>query len=256
MKRDLGIVTVVWLVLTALCELGATFDTFPVIRSDKGKEIHDAYNALMMMGAPVFALVVAVLLYMVLRYRHRGRPEVDGPAIMGQGMVPRAWFAITSVLAVVLMIYPGWVGIDKVTHEEPVTDLVVNMQSTQWRWIVNYPDQSVTTLKELVLPVDKNVRFNITAADVIHSFWIPSFAMRKDAVPGMTTRVTLHTTALGSYEHDQNMRLQCSQLCGRDHADMWIPVRVVSEQEFNDWVAASGGKPGLKPTQDGTHANH
>jgi cytochrome c oxidase subunit 2 len=254
MKRDLAIVAVLWLALTVAGVALARVDFFPVVRADKGDEIRHAFQVLLYLAAPVFALVVAVLAYSVLRFRHSGPPAVDGPPIMGRGVVPVAWFGVTAALAVLVMVYPGLTGIPKVFRNPP-PDLVVQVQGTRWRWIVLYPQYRVTTLTELVLPVDTTVRFEVTSPDVVHSFWIPAFLTKIDAVPGMTTVLTLRPTRTGSYETDQALRLQCAELCGRDHATMSMPVRVVTRQEFEAWVRAQAGQAGVAPAPVGTAPN-
>ncbi len=254
MKRDLAIVAVLWLVLTALGIAAARLDFFPVVRADKGEEIRHAFRVLVYLAAPVFALVVAVLAYSVLRFRRSGPPVTDGPPIMGRGALPVAWFGVTTALAVLVMIYPGVTGIPKVFRNPP-PDLVVQVQGTRWKWIVSYPQYRVTTLTELVLPVDATVRFEVTSPDVIHSFWIPAFLTKIDAVPGMTTVLTLRPTKTGSYETDQTLRLQCAELCGRDHALMAMPVRVVTRQEFEAWVRAQAGQAGAALAPVGTAPN-
>ncbi len=246
MKRDLVIVAVLWLVLTALGTAAARLDFFPVVRADKGEEIQHAFR--------VLVYLVAVLAYSVLRFRHGGPPVTDGPPIMGRGALPVAWFGVTAALAVLVMVYPGITGIAKVFRNPP-PDLVVQVQGTRWKWIVSYPQYRVTTLTELVLPVDVTVRFEVTSSDVIHSFWIPAFLTKIDAVPGMTTVLTLRPTKTGTYETDQALRLQCAELCGRDHALMSMPVRVVSRQEFEAWVRAQTGQAGAAPVPVGTTSN-
>ena len=96
--------------------------------------------------------------------------------------------------------------------------------------------------KELVLTVDTSIRFDIEAADVIHSLWIPAFRMKIDAIPGRTTYMTVKPTKVGAYETDQAYRVQCTELCGLDHAKMLFPIRVVSESEYESWLA--GLNPG------------
>ena len=92
------------------------------------------------------------------------------------------------------------------------------------------------TDNELVLPVDTHVRFDVTAVDVLHSFWIPAFRTKIDAVPGLTTTLHANITETGDYKDDINFRVQCAELCGRDHSIMMSPVRVVERDEFNEWV--------------------
>ncbi|MBX6771265.1 MAG: cytochrome c oxidase subunit II [Chloroflexi bacterium] len=236
MRRDLAVVGVAWLAATALGELLVRTNLYPTVRSDKGHEIVEAFQTLLAFAVPVFTFVLVILVYSILRYRVRGQPDTDGPPLVGRGFVPATWFIVTAALAVTIMIYPGLVNLPTVVEAYTQPDLVVQVGSMQWAWTVTYPQYGITTRSELVLPVDRKIRFDITSADVVHSFWIPAFYMRIDAVPGMTTSVSLRPTRIGSYAEDPNLRLQCSQLCGLGHALMTMPVRVVSQADFDAWV--------------------
>ncbi len=242
MKRDLLTVAALWLVLTAIGEvLAAVGDFYPLTRSDKGEEIETAFRVLVFFAIPVFAMVVAVLFYSVLRRRTAGPPTEDGPALQGRGPVPLAWFGITAALTLAIMIYPGLTGIPRIFGDEPHPDLTVEVEAVQWAWLVSYPQYDITAGREMVLPVDRTVEFKVTSRDVLHSFWIPAFLMKIDAVPGMTTTISLRPTQTGSFQEDPLLRVQCAELCGLSHSRMQLPVRVVTEQEFADWVKERQG---------------
>ncbi len=244
MKRDLAIVGVLWLALTVVGEavvLNASL--LPPLISNKGADIGHAFRVLLVYAVPVFAFVVAALIYMVPRYRAGAAetPPEDGPPLRGRGRVPLAWFGVTTALAVALMIYPGLTELPKVLGENRNPELVVDVQGVQWAWIVSYPQYKVKSMNELVLPVDQLVRFELTSLDVLHGFWIPAFGMTMEAVPGMTTTVQYRPTKTGSFAGNPLLRLQCSELCGLNHSTMSMPVRVVSAQEFQDWVRQQAG---------------
>lgn len=238
MKRDVIAVGALWLVLTGLGELFAVFvDFYPVARSDKGEDIEQAFRVLVYFAVPVLTLVVAVLVYSVLRQRAAGPPVEDGPPLQGRGPLPWAWFAATAGLTLTIMIYPGLVGLpDILGNEEKPGDLTVDVVGIQWAWLLEYPQYDVKTSRELILPVNRTVHFNITSRDVLHSFWIPGFLMKIDAVPGRTTMMSLTPTETGDFQADPNLRVQCAELCGLAHARMRIPVRVVTESEFEAWI--------------------
>ncbi len=252
MKRDFAIAGALWLVLTAVGELLAVLvDIYPVVRSDKGEEIEHAFRVLVVAAVPVFAMVVAVLLYSVLRHRTTDGPSEDGPAFHGRGLVPFVWFGVTTGLALLIMIYPGLTSLADVLDDDPNPDLVVEVTGIQWTWLLSYPQHDITNVTELVLPVDRSVRFEITSLDVLHSFWVPAFLMKIDAVPGQTTTMTLRPTKTGSFQTDDMLRVQCAELCGLAHAQMWIQVQVVSDEDFEEWVAAQqagAGAGAAEPT--------
>lgn len=243
MRRHLAIVGVVWLILTAAGLVLANVEFEPAVRSDKGAMIDETFKILLIMSVPVFTFVIAALGYSIIAFRHKGEPTEDGAPITGRGPIPLAWFVVTSLMAVGVMIFPGLTELPKVVTLDAQPDVIVQIKGLQWAWQLTYPTEKVTTSKELVLPVGKKVGFEISSQDVIHSVWVPSFRMRIDAVPGLTTYMSFTPTETGSYATDPNMRLQCSQLCGGNHALMMVPVRVVTDAEFADWVKAnaSGG---------------
>lgn len=247
MRRHIAIVGLVWLVLTVAGLVFIQIPFQPAVRSDKGELIDETFQLLLVMSVPVFTFVVAILGYSAIAFRHRGEPEpdgtpeTDGKPLTGRGPVPLAWFVVTSIMAIGVMVYPGLTELPKVVKLDPKPDVIVQIQGLQWAWSLTYPNEGVKTSKELVLPVGKSVGFEMTAADVIHSVWVPSFRMRLDAVPGLTTYMSFTPTEEGSFDRDSGMRLQCSQLCGGNHALMAIPVRVVSDAEFAAWVDENGG---------------
>lgn len=241
MRRDLALVAVIWGVVTALCWVfAAAMNPFPTVGAHEAEFSDHAFRVMTYMGAPVFGLVVAVLVYSVLRFRVHGDPIADGPSIRGTGAVPRIWLVVTSLFAVVVMIYPGLTGLAELRSDKSA-DLVVTMTGQRWSWVAAYPDSGVTLpgSEELVLPLGKRVRFDVTAreGDVLHSFWIPAFRMKIDAVPGQIDQVYITPTELGNGEDDVAYRVQCAELCGLLHARMSMKVRVVQPAEFDQWLA-------------------
>lgn len=235
MKRDIVLCAALWVVLTVIGEtLAVRYEFQPPALSDRGEHIREAFRVLTLLGIPVLTLVVAVLAYSALRFR--SGDDGDGPPLLGRGPLPLAWLALTSALAVTVMVYPGLTGIPKVVKGGKA-ELMVRVQAVQWTWLVSYPDYDLANLQELVLPVGRDVHIEITSLDVVHSFWVPAFMMKVDAIPGTTNHVHLRPTETASYETQPLMRLQCAELCGLSHARMQVPVRVVTEEEFQRWIA-------------------
>jgi cytochrome c oxidase subunit 2 len=224
--------------LTAAGEVVAvTWDYFPLGAAREADIVDDAFYALVVMSVPVIAFVLAVMIYSVLRFRQRGEQLEDGPPIHSNRRFVIAWFTATSLLTVVLMIFPGTLGLlDLRDHVDAEEQLVVQVQSSRWIWIMTYPEQGVTTT-ELVLPIGREVRFEVTATDVLHSFWVPAFRMKIDAVPGQKTFVYATPDRTGTFDDNPGYRLQCAELCGLGHSDMQASVRVVEPEEFEAWVA-------------------
>lgn len=241
MNKDLLVAGVVWAVVTVASLVGAAvMDPFPTAGADAAKTVDDAFRVMTYMAAPIFGLVIAGLVASIFTHRSHG-PVQDGEAIRGTNAVPKVWFGATTALAVVVMVYPGLTGLAELRRDQ-TADLQVNVTGARWLWTVQYPEQDVTVAgaSEIVLPRGERVQFNITApaGDVLHSFWIPAFRLKLDAVPGQTGRVFLTPTELGDGTQDIAYRLQCAELCGLQHSRMVTPVRVVEPEEFERWVAA------------------
>lgn len=245
MNKHLILAAILWIMLTAVSEYFAlTLDLFPLAAAREAKVVDDAFRMLMILGAPVFAFVIAALAYSILRFRARGEPTEDGPALFGTNRVAALWLLVTSALAVYVVFNPGLRGLAELHWGmDSQADLIIKVESARWSWQVNYPAYGVTTRKELVLPIGKKVRVEANALDVIHSWWVPAFRLKIDAVPGLTTVTYITPDKIASYEVDQNMRLQCAELCGIGHTVMAVPVRVVSQPDFEAWVAKAKVSP-------------
>jgi cytochrome c oxidase subunit 2 len=244
LNKDFFLVAILWALLTLVLELLIVpWDLFPLAAAEEAAVVDNAFKLLMVLGAPVFALVVVTVLYSMLRFRRRGEPTEDGPAVHGPRSVILAWLAVTTGLTILMIITPGITGLRELrAHASEAPDLLVQVQGGRWFWKVTYPEYGVSSTKELVLPVGKRARFEVSALDVLHSFWIPAFRVKIDAVPGKITITQATPDTLGSYDDDEHMRIQCAELCGLGHSVMRLPVRVVTEDEFKAWIAERSAK--------------
>ena len=239
LSRHILIVTVLWGVLTAAgLAVVLSFDPFPIAAAHEARIVDDAFTLLTILALPVFSFVIATLLYSVLRFRSRGEPTEDGPPIRSHKAVVAIWFFVTTALTVALIIHPGITGINELRAlDDGEPELVVQVEGGQWYWKVTYPEEGVFSRREMVLPVDTHTRFYISAVDVLHSFWIPAFRVKIDAVPGLITTTSATPDKTGDFDMDANFRVQCAELCGLAHAKMSMPLRVVERSEFDAWIS-------------------
>lgn len=248
MRRDWLRVAGLWAGLTVLGEVAVfTWSMLPEGYAREADVVDDAYLLLLALGMPVFTFVVTMLFYSAFRFRAREQPTEDGPPMKGSPAVVVGWLAITSVLALTVLINPGFVGLADVRGESSA-DVVIEVEAQRWFWTITYENGGVST-DELVVPVDTRVRFDVTSLDVLHSFWVPAFRTKIDAVPGRTTELFITPERTGTGADEFNLRVQCAELCGLGHATMAMPVRVVEKAEFDSWTdglllgasAAGGG---------------
>jgi cytochrome c oxidase subunit 2 len=224
--------------LTVLGEAVALgFDPFPPVAAEEARVADGAFRILTALAVPVFAFVLSFLVYSALRFRRRAGEWADGPPVHGSRPVAVTWLGVTTTLTLVL-IAVGTLGLEEIRHTAHLPpDLVVRVEGMRWGWQVSYPEAGVSTNRELVLPVGRRVRVEVTSRDVVHSFWIPAFRAKIDAVPGMVTSVAFTPNRTGGYQEDPDLRVQCAELCGTGHTLMVIPVRIVTDEEFRQWLA-------------------
>ena len=220
-----------------------SYDPFPLAAAEEAVVVDEAFKILMVQSVPVFSFVLAALGYSVFRFRRKGEPGdpiEDGPPIHSHRGVLSTWFAITTALTVLVIIFPGITGLlDLRERASEPPDQIVQLRGVRWAWLATYPEYGVTLRsgESLVLPVDDLIKFEITSMDVLHAFWIPAFRMKIDAVPGLITTITATPNSTGTFESNYNLRLQCAELCGGDHAGMVLPIQVVERDEFEAWIA-------------------
>jgi cytochrome c oxidase subunit II len=203
------------------------------------------------------ALFVLVLLVIVMvRFNARSNPT---PSRTTHNTLIELLWTIVPVIILVAIAVPSF-RLLFLELDAPKADLTVKATGKQWYWSYNYPDNGnfefdsliveekdlkpgqprlLTVDHEMVVPVNKIVHVLVTGADVIHSFAVPSFGIKIDAVPGRLNDTWFKATAEGTFHG------QCSELCGKDHAFMPITVRVVNDAEFADWIAAEKKNAGL-----------
>lgn len=252
-KRDLVLLVVVWVAVTALLEV-ATWNAFllPAGYAHEARVSDDAFRFLVRVAIPVFAGVVSTMVVAVARFRVRGVPSEDGEPIGNPRRLTTAWLGVTSGLAVMLIIFPGLTGLAEI-QGEPHADLTVRIEGARWFWTVSYPAANVSSNTELVLPAGRRVRFETTAKDVIHSVWIPAFRLKADAVPGRVSVIRATITRPGTSDDDDQLRLQCAELCGLGHATMRLTVRVLEPAAFDAWLVQqrqSAVRPAAAPPTD------
>lgn len=253
-RRDLLMVGGLWLLLTVIVEaLLLRFDLQPLAAAEEATEIDNTFRILMVMAAPVFTGVLAALIYSVVRFR-AGDDDGDGPPIFTNSLFARGWFAVSSLLTIAV-IGVGLAGIAAIDPDEP-PDLVIEVSAEQWKWNYTYVEYGLTieNADELVLPVDLLIEFRVTSTDVVHSFWIPGFRQKIDAVPGRVTVMSSTPDVTGEFREDINFRVQCAELCGAGHARMRTRVRVLDEAAFADWVNETRAASNTAPADSSTKA--
>ncbi len=241
-RHDFLVVGATWVVLTIVGLVWVTTTELNPIKASREAEIIDAgFDFLMLLSVPVFMFVVVVLVYAGFRFRAQDI-NTDGAGFRTNKRFITIWVVVSSILAVLVIIHPGLTGLAEL-QAEPHADFTVEVTARQWAWTFDYTEQGVLLEEadELVLPVNRRVRFLVTSEDVIHSFWIPGFRTKIDAVPGLTTEILTTPVMEGTFRQDPNFRVQCAELCGTGHTRMRTDVVVMSEADFDSWIEGRRG---------------
>ncbi len=215
------------------------------------------HNLLLWVITAITAFVLILLLIIIVRFNARANPT---PSRTTHNSLLEVMWTIVPVMILVTIAVPSFRTLF-LQLDEPKPDLTVKATGKQWYWSYNYPDNGnfefdslivadkdlkpgqprlLTVDNELVVPVNKIVHVLVTGADVIHSFAVPSFGIKIDAIPGRINDTWFKATSEGLFHG------QCSELCGKDHAFMPITVRVVNDAEFAKWVEAEKKNAGLE----------
>jgi cytochrome c oxidase subunit 2 len=212
----------------ALTLVAVLFKWLPTSASEEFDRIQDLYWFATIISIPIFSLVAAVVLYSVWKWRVPEDDDEDGPPIHGHTGLEILWTAVPAVLVVAIGIFSAVVLAQN--GEAGDNPMEVEALGQQFAWKFTYADHDDLTSGELVLPLGQEVRFTMRAVDVIHSFWVPNFGQKMDAVPGITTEILVTPKRLGDFE------VVCTELCGLGHATMRARARVVEQAEFDAWV--------------------
>ena len=225
------------IVITILVGLVAVLIPWlPDPASEQMKRIEDVYWFATIICIGIFALVMSVLIYSVITFRAAPEDESDGPSIHGNTRLEIIWTVVPAILVIAIGVVSAVVlSQNGDAGKNPMT---IKVFAQQFSWRFEYPANNGLKSYELVLPVDRNITFELNSADVIHSFWIPAMGQKQDVVPGIDTSIVITPTKTGRFP------LVCTELCGLGHATMRSPVNVVSQADFDAWVKEQQGGSG------------
>ena len=194
----------------------------------------------------IFALVAAVIIYAVFNFRAQPGEDADGPPIHGHTGLEIVWTAVPAALVTAISIVSAIV-LAKNDHiprasaagkTDPLKPLVVDVTAQQFAWSFQYPAFGKLTSPTLKLPLRAPVELLITSLDVTHSFWVPEFGQKQDAVPGSVNKLVITPDKNGTYP------VICTELCGLGHAVMRSRAEVMPAQQFLSWAKGQQKKLG------------
>jgi cytochrome c oxidase subunit 2 len=205
---------------------------FPTHASTQLNRTSTLYDVLLIASVPMFVIVETVVVFCVWKYRMRpGQENIDGPPIHGNTRLEVLWTVLPAILIFGLAIYAYTVL--RSNEAKKADAMTVDVTARQFEFEFTYPNQGGKTVVSpiLYLPKGKPVVFKLRSYDVVHSFFVPEFAEKLDAVPGITTTLRVTPIKAGSYP------AECTELCGPGHSFMRALVKVVSPATFTAWLS-------------------
>jgi cytochrome c oxidase subunit II len=211
------------------------------------EQINSFHHYINIISILIALFVLGLLVYVMVRFNERANPT---PSRTTHNTPIEILWTVIPILILVAIAIPSF-RLLFAQYDFPKADLTITATGHQWYWSYEYPDHGVkfdslmvqeadlkegqprllTVNKEVVVPVNKNVIVQLKSTDVIHDWAVPSFGIKLDAVPGRLQTTWFRAERTGTFYG------QCSELCGRNHAFMPIAVRVVSDEEFADWLS-------------------
>jgi cytochrome c oxidase subunit 2 len=209
--------------------------------TEQGRAAADLYLPVFLIAVAVFVLVEGLIILIAIRYRKGKQDAALPPQTHGNNVLEIVWTVIPALI-VTGMFVASMAVLFRIDARAAQPGVTVDVTGFQWQWNFEYPDQGLSYTgagrdgPEMVLPVNEPVLVRLHAQDVIHSFYVPAFFYKKDAIPGRVNEFEVNITTPGTYGG------QCAEFCGLSHSDMYFTVRAVARAEFDSWVAAEQQK--------------
>jgi cytochrome c oxidase subunit 2 len=234
------------IVLTAACGMIP-----PQPHTTQGKEVYWLYNVVLVMGAIVFVGVEGFIVYSIVRYRRRD--DRLPTQVHGNNLVELVWTAIPTVIVLVLFVLSTFTLNSISAHSDP--GVTIEVEGKQWAWVFHYLDSDKDPTNDVVVsggslappvmtvPVGEPILLRLISHDVIHSFYVPAFLVKRDVIPTgdrPPNELEFTVSEAGTYSG------QCAEFCGDLHARMTFKVQAMPRADYDAWYAAT--QSGQTPT--------
>jgi cytochrome c oxidase subunit 2 len=200
--------------------------------------VDNVFLLIISISVALLLLVTGLMLWFVVRYRRSRHPQAQ--EVEGSAALEATWTIIPTLLVLVMFWY-GYKGF-KVLRQAPPDSLVVTVTGRMWDWGFEYANGKKAD--KLYVPLGRPVKVNLRSADVIHSFYVPAFRVKEDAVPGKENYLWFKPQSMGPAD------IFCAEFCGQRHAYMISQVIVMAPEEFDRWLLAPS-----EPAAPGTAAD-
>jgi cytochrome c oxidase subunit 2 len=240
--KDLSRSTIIKLVaaITALTVIGSVvmvnIPWMGDVASEEKAEIVTLTNVMIILSNLVFAVVIVMMAYAIYKYRAKPGDESDGEPIHGNTRLEIIWTVIPTIIVLFGGVY-STIVLDNVEAKSDGPTMKVDVTAQQYAWKFDYPEQGVTS-NELHVPVGTQLDLELNALDVLHSFWVPEWGIKRDLVPGADEPGgdMIDDTVSVTPDEEGTYSVVCTELCGWGHSTMRAAAVAESQESFDAWV--------------------
>ncbi|MBC7742407.1 MAG: cytochrome c oxidase subunit II [Bdellovibrionaceae bacterium] len=212
----------------------------PVQATEISKQVDNLYGFLVVVSFVSCAILIGGMIYFAVKYKRK--TQNDKTAYITHDTRLEVLWSVIPLIVFLLVFAWGWI----IYHDMrtmPTNALEIQVTGKQWAWSVDY--KNGVKASEVVVPVNRDVKLILASDDVIHSFYVPSFRIKQDAVPGRYTALWFRAEKLGEFH------VFCTEYCGTSHSRMLTKLRVVSQADFDKWLTEESDVSGLPLAQRG-----
>lgn len=226
--------------MNAAVDTGSSY--LPAIAGATAEGHDQLFDFLLYLSTFFFVLVVGVMILFVVRYRRKSAGQRTSP-LEGSQRLEIIWSVIPTILLVVIFVwgFKGWMD----TNVPPADTIDIRVLGKKWSWEFDYPRDGITGSAELVVPVGKPVKLTMSSVDVLHSFYLPGFRIKRDVLPNRYTVMWFEAATVGTYD------IYCAEYCGTGHSTMMTRLKVLPAAEYQAWIDSGGSGGNLPPAELG-----
>ncbi|RHX81671.1 cytochrome c oxidase subunit II [Leptospira yasudae] len=217
----------------------------PVQASEVAKNVDNLYLFLLVSSLISFVILIGGMTWFIFKYRRK--TDTDKTAYITHNTLAEFLWSFIPLVIMIVIFWWGWVIFADLRRVHDKGDIEIHVTARQWQWTFKYPNgvtvvspnateklNSLFQPNGIYVPVGKTVRLVMTSQDVLHSFYVPAFRNKMDAIPGRYTTLTFTPTEKGDFV------VYCTEFCGTSHSNMLSAIRVVDSETFDKWYAAAG----------------
>jgi len=207
----------------------------PIQASAHASSVDSLFNFIMYLCFFFFVLIIGAMIYFVVKYRRKEGVPIKTSPIKGNHTLEIVWSVIPGILLVIMFAwgFKDWLAIAVV----PANAMEVRVTGQKWNWTFTYPKEGIVS-PDLVVPAGQTIKLVMTSKDVLHSFYIPDFRIKRDVVPGRYSVLWFDPAEEATHQ------IFCTEYCGTSHSNMLSKVKVLSSEKYEQWIANGGEEEG------------